>query len=104
MSTLKFKRGDTFLLTCIFKVDDVASSVSAFTIKAQLRNGAGNLVKELAVTKDAIETGKFTLRCEATETQDWALALHKCDIQFTQSGTVNSSNTFYVEVVEDITK
>lgn len=103
MATINFKRGDTFSLSCVYKVDDVASSVSAIDIKAQLRDSDTDLVQELAVSK-LVGTGQFVLLATAAQTQNWDLNLLKCDIQFTQNDVVRSSSTFFVNVTEDITK
>ena len=103
MATINFKRGDTFSLSCVYKVDDVATSVSTITIQAQLRDSDGDLVQELTVSKP-VGTGQFVLLATAAQTQNWDLNLLKCDIQFTQNDVVRSSSTFFVNVTEDITK
>lgn len=103
MATINFKRGDTFSLSCVYKVDDVAVSVTPMTISAQLRNSDGDLVQQLTVTK-TVGTGTFTLVASAVQTALWNLTLLKCDIQITQNDIVRSSSTFYVKVIEDVTR
>lgn len=103
MKQIKFKRGDTFTLTCTYKVDGVATSVTDIDIESQIRSNNGTLVKELTVTKQ-VSTGVFLLSATATESALWPTAALKCDVQFSQDGVVRSTQTFDVIVVEDITK
>lgn len=103
MATINFKRGDTFSLSCVYKVDDVATSVAPMTITSQLRTSGGDLVQQLTATKTA-GTGTFTLVATATQTALWDLALLKCDIQIVENDIVRSSSTFYVKVIEDVTR
>lgn len=103
MSQIKFKRGDTFTLTCTYKVNGSASSVSNIDIASQLRDKRGNLIQDFAVTK-LVSTGSFTLVATATETNYWPISILQCDVQFSEGGIIRSTQTFDVAVVEDITK
>jgi hypothetical protein len=98
-----FKRGDTFILSCVYKQDGTPTSVELFTIRAQLRDSIGALVKELTVTKanQTTNAGVFTL--SAGITTSWPLDLLRADIQFTEAGTIRSTQTIEVEVIEGIT-
>jgi hypothetical protein len=98
-----FKRGDTFSLACIYKVDGTATSVSAFDIDSQIRDSQGNLIQTLTATKMP-ETGSFTLTADAEDTTLWPVSVLKCDLQFSESGIVRSTETFNVVVVNEITK
>lgn len=100
---IKFKRGDTFTLTCTYKVNGVDTSVTAFDIDSQIRDNRGNLIQDLTVTK-LVQTGVFTLTSIATDTANWPVSVLRCDIQFSQGGSVRSTQTFDISVVEDITK
>lgn len=102
-SITNFKRGDTFSLACVYKVDGVATSVTAFDIDSQLRDSKDNLIQTLTVTK-LPGTGSFTLTATATDTTNWPVSVLKCDLQFSESGTVRSTETFNVVVVNEITK
>ena len=102
-SITNFKRGDTFSLACVYKVDGVATSVAAFDIDSQLRDSKDNLIKDLTVTK-LPGTGQFTLTASATDTTNWPVSVLKCDLQFSESGVVRSTETFNVVVVNEITK
>lgn len=101
METIEFKRGDTFSLVCTYKVADVATSLTNFTITSQLRNSNDVLIETLIVEK-LIDTGKFLLK--SNDTSDWQPNLLSCDIQFIENGVIRSTNTFYVSVVKDITR
>lgn len=103
MAQIQFKRGDTFTLTCTYKVDGVATSVTALTIDSQIRNQRNQLIQELTVTK-LVGTGQFTLVASAENTTEWPVSVLRCDIQFSDNGIVRSTQTFDISVVEEITK
>lgn len=103
MAQIKFKRGDTFTLTCTYKVDGVPASVAALTIDSQIRNQRNQLIQELTVTK-LVGTGQFTLVASAEDTTDWPVSVLRCDIQFSESGVVRSTQTFDISVAEEVTK
>lgn len=103
MAQIKFKRGDTFNLTCTYKVDGVPSSVADIDIDSQIRNQRDSLVEDLTVTK-LVGTGEFTLSATANETSLWPITVLRCDIQFSHGGSVRSTQTFEISVLEDITQ
>lgn len=98
-----FKRGDTFSLACVYKVNGVATSVADFDIDSQLRDTKDNLIQTLTVTKTA-DVGSFIVAASATDTTDWPISVLKCDLQFSEDGIVRSTETFNVVVVNEITK
>lgn len=102
MAQIKIKRGDTFTLTCTYKIDGVATSVADIDIDSQIRNQRDALIKDLTVTK-LVGTGQFSLVATASETALWPVSVLRCDIQFSQGGTVRSTQTFEICVLEDIT-
>ncbi len=97
------KQGDTFILACTYKQDGVATSVENFTIRAQVRDSSDDLVQELTVAKanQTTNPGVFTLA--AGLTTSWPIDQLRCDIQFSEGGTVRSTQTFYIAVEEDVT-
>lgn len=104
MKSIKnFKRGDTMLLTVTYKVDGVPADVSTITIASQVRTQSGSLVATMVVTKLG-STGQFTLAPTVSDTSDWPLGNLLCDIEFTQSGNIRSTETFGIVVIEEITK
>lgn len=99
------KRGDTFILACTYKQDGVPTSVELFTIRAQVRDSSENLVQELNVAKPDQEVSPGVFVLSAGQINDWPLDLLRCDIQFSdEEGVVRSTQTFYIPVVEDVTR
>lgn len=100
-----FKRGDSFALTCVYKIDGVPTPVTGMTIASQIRTVAGELVAALtySMANQALYPGAFTLTA-ASGTAAWPIAGLRCDIQITNAGVVVSSDTFLVPVVQDITQ
>lgn len=98
-----FKRGDTLLLTAIYKVDGVATSVSAIDIASQIRTNRGTLVATMSVTK-LPATGQFTLSPVDPNTSAWPLGALQCDIEFSEGGNIRSTETFTLVVTQEITK
>jgi hypothetical protein len=104
--TSDFKRGDTFLLTCTHKVSDVATSVTGFTIRSQVRNRFGQLVAELNATlaNQVTSPGVFYLAPDDPDTSQWDVGDLSCDVEITNGGVIRSTVTFIVPCVDDITK
>lgn len=98
-----FKRGDTMLLTVTYKVDGVPTSVTSIDIESQVRRKNGELIATMTVTK-LVGTGQFTLAPTVADTSNWPIDLLYCDIQFSQSGNIRSTETFGINVSEEITK
>jgi len=104
MNTLSdFKRGDTFILVCVYKVDDVPTSIDNLTIASQIRQANGSLVANMAVEPDDLNPARFFLTPD-TETTTWPLDVLQCDIEITDDEFVRSSQTFFIPVVKDITR
>ena len=99
-----FKRGDTMLLTVTYKVDGIPTSISTIDIASQIRTQYGTLIDSMIVTKSGSSTGVFTLAPSDSDTSAWPLGNLLCDIEFTQSGNIRSTETFGIVVVEEITK
>lgn len=104
--TSQFKRGDTFLLTCTYKVEGEAEDLTGFAFRSQLRNRFGHLVAELDATiADQEESpGLFYLQPDDADTSAWEVGDLACDIEITQNDVIRSTITFTVPVVDDITK
>ena len=99
-----FKRGDTFSLACTYKQGGVPFDITYIDIKSQIRE-ATVLVTELNVTKanQSTNPGVFILTPAQDETVSWPLGNLICDIQFTESGVIRSTETFYVAIIEQVT-
>lgn len=105
-STAPFKRGDTFSLTCTWKVDGAAVDITGLTITSQLRSADGGLIDDLRVVagNQTTNTGQFTLLPTDVSTAAWPLGDAYCDIQVDDQGIDRSSETFIVPIVEDVTR
>lgn len=102
---LQVKRGDSFQLSCTYKVDGQPSALSLSTaITAQLRTAAGVLVSQLVVVDyDQTEfPGRFDLQDYTTD--DWPLGTLRCDIVFTTGATIQSTQSFAFQVMEGVTR
>jgi hypothetical protein len=102
-SLAPFKRGDTLILTCIYKVDGEAQSVADFDIISQCRRTNGQLVFDFDVVKDPDVLGKFTMTPDI-DTNTLPLDELKIDIEIRDGDFVRSSQTFIFPVIEDITR
>ena len=97
MTTVPFKRGDTFSAQC----QRVGVNITATTIRSQIR--AGSWVQELTVAKTNAATGEFTLSATADQTELWPVGKATWDIEYTDAGAVHSTETVKLRIVEDIT-
>jgi len=99
----EFKRGDTFALHCTYKLDSIPASVDLIDIKCQIREKNGNLIAVLDVHKldQKTNAGEFSLT--AKETEIWPITTALCDIEYSDGEFVNSSETFFIEILRDIT-
>lgn len=105
-STLKV--GDTFGLTCTYRVAGVPTAITTQTFASQVRTDAGKLVSNLSVTlgdQDA-HPGQFFLTVEGgASTQGWPADVDLyCDIQTTDGGIVRSTETFVIPTAADVTR
>ncbi len=102
-SAFTVKRGDTFDIPLQrLDADGNAVDITGMVVKAQLKYGA--TVHELVETVTDAPNGKVTIGAPASDTINWELRRHKCDVQYTTSGgVVSSSDTFHVDVIEDVT-
>lgn len=98
------KRGDSFLMACVYKEGNEPYDVTNFTIRSQVRSSSDELVQELTVTKadQSTDPGAFVLSAGVIDS--WPVDLLRCDIEFSEEGTVRSTQTFMIPVVEDVTR
>lgn len=102
-----FKRGDTFSLACKWKSAGVPTSINGLTIKAQVRNTFEmTLIDDLrvVVADQSVSPGVFTLVSSNPDTNNWPIGTLVCDLQILNGETIRSSDSFYIPVIEDITK
>ena len=108
METIKHKRGDTYSLQCTYTdAAGAAIDLTGYTINSKARDEDGVLLFSVTtgagITVTDAAAGQFTLQVEATATDDWEPALYAQDIEYVLAGVVKSSETFYINVIADVT-
>lgn len=102
--TIPFKRGDTFLVEASVSDGEDPQDLTGWTIRSHVRNRT-TLVAELTVVVVDALLGTFRLTCAPEDTALWPCKELDCDIEYTTaSDQVVSSETFVIEVIEDITR
>jgi hypothetical protein len=107
MARIKHKRGDTINWLATYKVDDVPTSVAGFTIRCQVRSEPyKTLVGSLSVTlEDQVASpGQYRLAKSAADVAAWPVGVLKADIEYMSGESVFSTETFEIELIEDITQ
>jgi hypothetical protein len=96
------KRGDTWHKRCTFLDDEShPQSLSGYTIRSQVRTLSGDLVTALTVNITDAINGEFEL---GPQSANWPISILECDIEYTISGVVFSTETFYIDVRQDVTQ
>jgi len=98
------KRGNTLLLSCLYRESGLAVDVTALTIRAQVRDASGALIEELVITKldQVTRPGEFTAGMAAPV--GWPAGIYVCDIKFTAAGVIRSTQTFRIQITEGETE
>lgn len=100
---IKFKTGDTLSIDCVRKdASGTVVDLSNQSIKCEMADSAGSLTELTSAITDA-ENGAFTLALTAAQTDALTPGSYTADIQFTEGDTVQSTKTFYILMVEDVT-
>jgi hypothetical protein len=100
---IQHKRGDTFGQQCTLRGDDGDPvDLTGIAVRSQVRGVRGQILSELAITPAG--PGTFQVRAESSQTSNWPLGLATWDVEFTQIGTVYSSATVLLDIVEDVTR
>lgn len=103
-----FKRGESFALS--FEYKDAAGELidlTGITIKSQIRNQNGVLVKELLVTKldQTTHKGQASLYVATPqETALWPTGLLVCDIKLSVGDQAVLTETFRIPVAAGVTE
>ena len=101
--TIPFKRGDTLVLNNTVRVNGATTNIAGWTIRCQLRDNQGQLVATLTPTITNAAEGEYKLQTP-TPTTGWATGRLRADIEYTtEAGQVISTDTFYVNVIPDVT-
>jgi hypothetical protein len=104
MQTLpSIKRGDTFSFIASLK-DSAGEPLTgvASKLKSQVRNKADVLYSELIITETEI-LGNYLFKAPDTSAYPTGTELY-LDIEYTNDGTITSSETIAVPVVKDVTR
>ena len=112
MKVLQHKRGDTFSRVCTWMPGGVAANLTGATILAQMRDKkTGDIVCVFNTTlaNQGTYPGQFTMSmAPATAvygTKLWEAKTYECDVQFTfPDTTVQSSATFQIQVIADVSR
>ena len=102
----EFKRGDTFLLSCVHKVDGTPTSVTGYEISAQIRRSPGSLVAALETTlaDQTALPGVFYLAPVSADTSTWPTENLQVDIRILNGGIVRHTETLLIPVVRSVTQ
>ena len=96
------KRGDTFIFSVnLMDADDKPLLIDTQNIKSQVRTPGGSLVADLTI-QNGENDGEYIL--SHSDNSLWPIGWNHCDIQLTVDGYINSSETFAVIIVEDVTR
>lgn len=102
MAVLRAKRGDSITLSCQRKDSaGVAVSLSGVNTLAQIKRGP--LSQDFTTEVVAEATGIFllTLTKELSATLD--VGRHRVDIEYSEGANRVSTETFYIDIIEDVT-
>jgi hypothetical protein len=96
------RRGDTFSANAVY-TDDGGSRVNltGYVIESQLR-GRGRVYPLEAVITDAAQ-GEYSLYASAAATRQWDPGAYEADVQYTLGDVVSSTDSFFLDVVKDVT-
>lgn len=102
VAVLTVKRGDTWRFECVRTDEDGAPApLTGVDIASEITLGRTRKALSVEVTDAA--AGKFSLSLSAFETAQLAARSYRADVEFTENGVVESTDTFLISVIEDIT-
>lgn len=105
MTTITHKRGDTFAINCTIENQGVAVDVTNWTIACQARADDDTILQTFTVTITDAAAGLFTVSATPAQSELWSIGNYSVDIEFIDgSGEVNSTETFILSVIRDITR
>lgn len=104
MVSIKFKRGDTFVLDGVVSEAGQVLDITGWTVKSQVRLGA-QLLAELQVQYTDRPNGKYRLLADPVVTATWPVNKILADVEYTTAaGQVVSTETFEVDCQMDVTR
>ncbi|CAK0768843.1 putative Bacteriophage protein [Gammaproteobacteria bacterium] len=103
--SMEHKRGDTMVIMGTYKDSNgVPISLVGYQIKSQIRDADGALLETLTCSIIDPLVGRYQAIATHDQTSLWTMGTYRFDIQFTApDGTVSSSKTIKLKVIEDQT-
>lgn len=100
--TINHKRGDTFELNCSVPLA-FGQTLTATNCQAR-RNGG--LIQEFTITvlTPTATEYLYSITATAAQTALWKIGTLRLDIQYTVGAKVASTETFFIDVIEDETR
>lgn len=105
LPTIAHKRGDTFSASGVWEdPPGTPLDLTGYTLACRLVHTSGQ-TQDVIVTVDDAPNGVFSLSLSAAQTSSMPVGTWRGDVERTHdaSGTVKSTDTFVVEIVEDYT-
>lgn len=97
---INFKQGDSFLIECVVKIDDVVQDITDWTIASSIKNGA--FTDSLVITKTNALLGTYSV--SKADTTLWPTKALLCDVQYTlPSGQIISTENFEIICMAGVT-
>ena len=105
MADFLFKRGTTFLVTCINQdAQGAPVDLGGAVIAAELRDAQNTLIAPLVPMAVADQPGTYTLSYRG-DTSGWPLGTLRTDIRISGlDGTIKQTNTVTIAVVDRVTQ
>ena len=104
MVSIKFKRGDTFVLDGVVSEAGTPIDLTGWIVRAQVRIGA-QLLAELDVLYVNRAAGAYRISAVPAVTSAWPVNKLQADVEYTTaSGQVVSTETFEVDCQMDVTR
>lgn len=101
LKPIQYKRGDTFTLKGVVKIDGVVQDISQWGIRSHVRKGA-TLVEELSVTKVEPASGVYSLTGGGNVS--WPIGELTFDVEYTTPfGQIVSTQSIAIQCVQDRT-
>ena len=107
MTTINLRRGDSFSMALVAYEDSdatVVRNLTGVTVESTMENmDDETLVLNFTVLVTDAAAGEYTISAAYADTDELVLGLWKADVQYTEGTERNSTDMFYVDVIEDVT-